>query len=1514
MSKKFKVIVNTGKTENNEALDVTQGQGARGQALVIKAKKGAKYQLQDLEKPDGAAPEYVKVKRVGKDLHILFEDSEQADVIIEDYYDVMTEGYNGVIGQAENGSFYEYIPEDPDVKGLIPELADGGQTVSVALGGAEVVPTGAAIGILAFNPLLAALGLAGAGAAAAAAAGGGTTGTTGLAITEVTDNAGNPGGGTAVVPNGGDTNDTTPSFKGTGTPGEVVTIKDGDKVVGSTTVNPDGSWNFNAPEQATGAHSYTASTPSGGTTPEFKLNIDTASPTILVEVDQPNINNTGTATVTFTLSEASTDFIKDDITVTGGTLGPLVQSSTNPLVYTATFTPAAGAAAGAIGTVKVDSNKFTDAAGNANQDGAEADNSVSITVVSGKPTTLTEVTDNVGNPGGATEVVTNGGDTNDTTPSFKGTGTPGEVVTIKDGDKIVGTTTVNPDGTWNFTAPEQATGPHSYTASTPSGGTTAPFNVNVDTTSPTILVEVDQPNINNTGTATVTFTLSEASTDFVNGDITVTGGTLGPLVQSSTNPLVYTATFTPATGATTGTVKVDSNKFSDAAGNFNNDGTEDNNADSVTITTAASNVAITLAPVTGDNIITVSEGGNATTTLNGKVTGAFTAGDVITFFVNDKTFSTTVAADGTYSLSLDTAELKADSDTKVEVSVAAKDPVSGKISNVSSAQDYTVETDALSIDPVTTDNILNLSESKATNTTVTGKVTGVFAVTDKVTLTINMVDYTATVAADGSYSASVKTTDLLADSDTKIDGSVTTSAGTAKAIQNYGVDTTPPVASVVIDPLTPDNMIDAQEAGKPTLPVTGKVTGEFTPGDKVTVTVNGNPYTGTVKPDGSFSIDVPTAELIADPDTQFEITVTVTDSAGNPADVKGDKDYGSAVSPADAKVAISLDPVTGDNIINVTEGDTTANATTTLQGKVTGAFTAGDLVTFYVNDKTFTTTLAADGTYSKAIDTADLKADTDTKVEVNAAAKDPVTGKVNNVLASQDYTVETNATNGKTVALSIDPVTADNLINKAESTTAEITVTGKVTGSFVAGDKVTLTVNNNSTYSATVAADGSYSVKVQTADLLADSDTQITGTLTNAAGTANAVQNYGVDVTDPVVTLSVDTITADNFLTAQEAGQALIAVTGKATGEFRAGDIVTLTLKDAGNNLTTYSGTVDATGAYSIDVKGADLVADADTLIEASIVAHDGGGNSTTAIAERDYNSGVTPADAKVAITLDPVTGDNIVSVTEGNNATTTLTGKVTGAFTTGDVVSIYINDKTYSTTAAADGSYSQVVNTSDLKADKDTMADVSVSAKDPTSGKVNVATNSQDYTVETASTAGKTVALAIDPVTADNMINALEAGVTNTTITGKVTGVFAVGDKVTLTVNNNSTYTAIVAAGGSYTVDVKTSDLLPTATPKLTAASPPAQARPKPSRTTAWTPACPTAARPWVWRSPPTPTTTAGSTAKKSMAAPPSASAPASTRPKCKSVTKSSSAWPTAAKRKPSPWTAPPSPQAKSM
>ncbi|MBC7453001.1 MAG: hypothetical protein H7335_04715 [Massilia sp.] len=81
------------------------------------------------------------------------------------------------------------------------------------------------------------------------------------------------------------------------------------------------------------------------------------------------------ATLTFTLSEASTTFSAGDIAVSGGTLSGFTGSGTS---YSATFTPAASSTATAV--IGVGSAAFTDDAGNVNVDGFDADNTVSMSV------------------------------------------------------------------------------------------------------------------------------------------------------------------------------------------------------------------------------------------------------------------------------------------------------------------------------------------------------------------------------------------------------------------------------------------------------------------------------------------------------------------------------------------------------------------------------------------------------------------------------------------------------------------------------------------------------------------------------------------------------------------------------------------------------------------------------------------------------------------------------------------------------------------------------------------------------------------------------------------------------------------------------------------------------------------------------------------------------------------------------------------------------------------------------
>ena len=102
---------------------------------------------------------------------------------------------------------------------------------------------------------------------------------------------------------------------------------------------------------------------------------DNIPPTIDLKSNTSTLSIAQTATLTFTLSEASTTFTASDVTVTGGTLSNFAGSGTT---YTALFTPTASSTTN--GVVRVANGVFTDAAGNTNADGSDANNTVTMTV------------------------------------------------------------------------------------------------------------------------------------------------------------------------------------------------------------------------------------------------------------------------------------------------------------------------------------------------------------------------------------------------------------------------------------------------------------------------------------------------------------------------------------------------------------------------------------------------------------------------------------------------------------------------------------------------------------------------------------------------------------------------------------------------------------------------------------------------------------------------------------------------------------------------------------------------------------------------------------------------------------------------------------------------------------------------------------------------------------------------------------------------------------------------------
>jgi len=139
----------------------------------------------------------------------------------------------------------------------------------------------------------------------------------------------------------------------------------------------------------------------------------------------------------------------------------------------------------------------------------------------------------------------------------------------------------------------------------------------VDTSPPTIAISSSASAIGQSETATITFTLSESSTNFTASDVTVTGGTLSNFSGSGT---AYTALFTPtANSVTNGVIKVESGVFTDAAGNVNADGSDSNNTLTMTVNTVLS-VNKVLGSDTNDLIIATNaldriDGGSGTDTV-----------------------------------------------------------------------------------------------------------------------------------------------------------------------------------------------------------------------------------------------------------------------------------------------------------------------------------------------------------------------------------------------------------------------------------------------------------------------------------------------------------------------------------------------------------------------------------------------------------------------------------------------------------------------------------------------------------------------------------------------------------------------------------------------------------------------------------------------------------------------------------------------------------------------------------
>ncbi|WP_154817132.1 Ig-like domain-containing protein, partial [Enterobacter hormaechei] len=567
-----------------------------------------------------------------------------------------------------------------------------------------------------------------------------------------------------------------------------------------------------------------------------------------------------------------------------------------------------------------------------------------------------------------------------------------------------------------------------------------------------------------------------------------------------------------------------------------------------TLTVDVTVPAVTIHTVAGDDVINVAEH-NQAQIISGSATGA-AAGDTVTVTIGGQSYTTVLDAAGNWSVGVPANVISGLSDGSVTVTASVTDAAGN---TGSGTHNVTVDTGlpSVSFNAISDDNVLNAVE-KGQDLSVSGTSANLAEGT-VVTVTLNGKNYTATTAADGTWSLTVPAADLagLGQASYTLNATATNGVGNSvSSSANLLVDTALP--TFTINTVAGDNVINAAEvAAGQTL--SGTVANAEA-GNTVTVTIGGHSYTATVQNNLSWSVNVPSDVLTALGNGSLSVTATVTNGHGNTG-------TGEREIAIDANLpGLRVNTVAGDDVVNTIE-----HAQNLIVSGSSDGLAPGTALTVTVNGKDYAATVLADGTWSAAIPSADVSAWPEGTVKISvtgdSAAGNPIT-------ISHDVTVDLT-----TVAISINALATDDVINAAEKG-ADLVLSG-VTTNVEAGQTVTISLNGR-IYTTTVDDSGNWTYTVPSADLagLKDGDASVQVSVTNVNGnSASAGREYSVDATAPSVT--INTIATDDILNATEA-QSDLAISGTSTAE--AGQTLTVSL-----NGKDYTTTVSANGSWTLN-------------------------------------------------------------------------------------------------------------------------------------------------------------------------------------------------------------------------------------------------------------------------------------------------------------------------------------------
>ncbi|WP_148723511.1 Ig-like domain-containing protein, partial [Escherichia coli] len=239
---------------------------------------------------------------------------------------------------------------------------------------------------------------------------------------------------------------------------------------------------------------------------------------------------------------------------------------------------------------------------------------------------------------------------------------------------------------------------------------------------------------------------------------------------------------------------------------------------------------------------------------------------------------------------------------------------------------------------------------------------------------------------------------------------------------------------VTINPVTTDDIINAAEAGSAQT-ISGQVTGAAA-GSTVTVELGGKTYTATVQADLSWNVSVPAADWQALGNGELTVNASVTNAVGNTG--SGTRDI-----TIDASLpGLRVDTVAGDDVVNIIEHSQAQVITGSSSG-----FAAGTALTVVINNQTYAATVLANGSWSVGVPATD--------VSNWPAGTLNITVSGANSAGTQTSITHPLTVDLTTVAVSINSITSDDVINAAEKGAA-LTLSGSTSG-VEAGQTVTIT-------------------------------------------------------------------------------------------------------------------------------------------------------------------------------------------------------------------------------------------------------------------------------------------------------------------------------------------------------------------------------------------------------------------------------------------------------------------------